>query len=170
MSVQYRRQNKPGMFHSDEHGLEYVRSGRTVQERYRWSLLFAASDALHWQSRIEATVRMSDSHAGENGYLVFQEMRWQVWPLFRLTARLAVFETDGYDARLYTYEQDVPGGFSNIPLWDSGFRTYILLEYALTQGIRISGKYSRLFREPSLPGSNIGLVKERFTVQCDVSY
>jgi predicted ester cyclase len=170
MSVQYRRQNKPGMFHSDEHGLEYVRSGQAVQERYRWSLLFAASDALHWQSRIEATVRMSDSHAGENGYMAFQEMRWQAYPSLRLSVRLVVFETDSYDSRLYAYEPDVPGGFSNIPLWDGGFRTYILLEFALAQGIRIYGKYSRLFREPSLPGDNIGFVKERFTVQCDVSF
>jgi len=102
--------------------------------------------------------------------MVLQDMRWQMSVALRVSLRLAVFDTETYDVRINTFEQDVPGGFPNVPLWGSGIRTYFLAEYFPAKGNRISAKYSRLIRDATEGGQETELLKERITVQWDMSF
>jgi len=170
MSLQHRRQSKPVLLHATDKGLDNLRQGRVIQERYRLSILHSISQSLKWQARMEATVRFSETNATGAGCLVFQEIRWQVYPALRISFRIAAYETDNYDSRIYAYEPDVPGGFSNVPAWNNGFRTYLLTEWSLAHNMRISAKYSRSYGEESVSGEDGGLQRERITVQCDVAF
>jgi len=170
MTIQYRKQNKPMMAKAGESGLDQMRLERTVQDRYRWTLLFVGSDIVRWQTRIEAATRVSRVRSDEEGFMVLQDMRWQMSVALRVSLRLAVFDTETYDVRINTFEQDVPGGFPNVPLWGSGIRTYFLAEYFPAKGNRISAKYSRLIRDATEGGQETELLKERITVQWDMSF
>ena len=47
--------------------------------------------------------------------------------------RLQYFETDGYNSRIYAYENDVLYSYSIPAFSDKGFRYYLTLNYDLTK-------------------------------------
>ncbi len=61
------------------------------------------------------------------GSLVYQDVRWQPLRWLRADARLTLFDTDGYDARLYAFENDLTGVFAIPALSGRGARGYVLL-------------------------------------------
>lgn len=68
----------------------------------------------------------------ENGYLFFADVVYK--PLLNpLSAglRLQYFETDGYNSRIYAYENDVLYSYSIPAFFDKGFRYYLNLNYDL---------------------------------------
>lgn len=68
----------------------------------------------------------------ENGYLFFTDVIYK--PLLNpLSAglRLQYFETDGYNSRIYAYENDVLYSYSIPAFFDKGFRYYLNLNYDL---------------------------------------
>jgi hypothetical protein len=50
-----------------------------------------------------------------------------------LNARLQFFETDGYNSRLYAYENDVLYSFSIPPFSGKGYRSYLNVNYDITR-------------------------------------
>ena len=79
----------------------------------------------------------------ERGFLTFVEGIYRNQSS-KLTAktRYILFDTDSYDSRVYQYESDVEGNFSNPPLYGKGTRWYIFIGYDVFQKIRVSAKYS----------------------------
>ncbi len=68
----------------------------------------------------------------ENGYLFFTDILYK--PLLKpLSAglRLQYFETDGYNSRIYAYENDVLYSYSIPAFFDKGFRYYLNMNYDL---------------------------------------
>jgi hypothetical protein len=60
--------------------------------------------------------------------------------------RYALFNTDGYDSRIYTYEHDLLYQFS-VPAYDGvGYKSYLLLRWLPSKNIRWEVKLSRLGR------------------------
>ncbi len=68
----------------------------------------------------------------EKGYLVYQDLIYKpVGKRFSMNGRLAWFETDGYNSRLYAYENDLLYSFSIPALYGKGIRTYLNFRHAL---------------------------------------
>ncbi len=67
----------------------------------------------------------------EHGYLLSQDLIWDVpdMPL-RFASRFAVFKTDTYNARIYSYEYDVLYAFSIPAYYYQGKRMYLLVKYS----------------------------------------
>jgi hypothetical protein len=66
--------------------------------------------------------------AALTGGLVYQDVRYELVPRrLRVDARLTLFRTDGYDARLYAFENDLSGVFAIPPLSGRGVRGYVLV-------------------------------------------
>jgi len=53
------------------------------------------------------------------------------------------FETDGYNSRLYAYENDLLYNYSIPVFFDKGFRYYVNLNYDLTKHIYLWFKWSQ---------------------------
>lgn len=72
-------------------------------------------------------------HAKEGGYLLYQDAGWapERFPI-SLTLRYAYFRTDGYNARIYAYENDLLYNFSTVSVFGEGIRAYLNLRYKLT--------------------------------------
>jgi hypothetical protein len=89
---------------------------------------FVASRALRFRARVEGTRYHEADGPWATGMLVFQDVRWS-FGAFLLDARLTFFDTEGFDARLYQFENDLLGVFANTLLFGRGTRAYALLAF-----------------------------------------
>jgi hypothetical protein len=61
---------------------------------------------------------------------------------FEATARVALFQTDSYDTRIYIYENDVLYSFSIPPYFGQGMRSYLMLRYKHSKKLSVWARYS----------------------------
>lgn len=99
---------------------------------------YVASRALRFRARVEGTRYREADGPFATGVLVFQDVRWSFLDAFLLDARLTLFDTEGYDARLYQFENDLFGVFANTLLYGRGTRTYAMV------GFRPGGRFDGL--------------------------
>ncbi|MGD0338334.1 MAG: helix-hairpin-helix domain-containing protein [Bacteroidota bacterium] len=95
-----------------------------------------------FHTRIELT-RVNDS-SSESGLLLYQNVRVNIRPKFRVEGRIVYYETDSYQFALYEYEGDVSGAFTAPALFGKGFRWYVLASYTVGNVCKFSVKYSEL--------------------------
>ena len=83
---------------------------QTVRLQGEWD----ASREVRLRARVEGSryVDPDPEAPTQLGSLVYQDVRWQARRWLRADARLTLFDTDGYDARLYAFENDLTGVFS----------------------------------------------------------
>lgn len=118
--------------------------GESVRNYFRIQFNYQAMPWLKLQSRIEIVKRQSPDKAGETGYIIFQGI--QVKPLekdWSVSLRYDLFETDSYDTRLYTYEQDVPYSFSVPSFSGKGSRFYMYYTTSLTKKIAVILRFAQ---------------------------
>lgn len=73
-----------------------------------------------------------------------------------LGGRLQYFETDGYENRLYAYENDVLYSSSNAVFYDKGLRYYINIKYKMAKRLVFWLRFSQtLSRDKTLTGSGL---------------
>ncbi|MDX1420088.1 MAG: helix-hairpin-helix domain-containing protein [Rubricoccaceae bacterium] len=101
---------------------------------------YEASRSLRLRARVEGS-RYVEAGEVNLGVLVYQDVRWQALDALRLDARLTFFDTDGYDARLYQYENDLTYVFSIPVLFGRGVRTYVLATLVPAEGLTLQAKY-----------------------------
>ena len=86
------------------------------------------------RSRVEIIWYDKKGWNPETGFLFFSD--WVYKPLLRpygAVVRLQFFETDGYNARIYAYENDLAFSYSIPGFYDKGFRYYLNLSYDLSK-------------------------------------
>ena len=101
-----------------------------------------ADRTLRFRARVEGSRYLDpDAEAGDQyGSLVYQDVRWQAARRLRADLRLTLFDTDGYDARLYAFENDLTGVFSIPALAGRGVRAYVLLAAEPLDGLVLQAK------------------------------
>jgi competence ComEA-like helix-hairpin-helix protein len=102
---------------------------------------------LHFGKQIHTKIRIrnraefvstdSPSNDGGIGYLVYQDIRYQARHNLQIDARITFFETDGFEQRLYHFENDLLYVFSSTMLFAQGQRMYILINYQPVESVRI---------------------------------
>ncbi|HLC83793.1 MAG TPA: helix-hairpin-helix domain-containing protein [Bacteroidia bacterium] len=116
------------------------------QSNYRFNISYTISKTIKLRNRIELIDYKLDDNKTEKGYLVYQDVVYsKLGKPLSVTFRYAVFQTDSYDARIYAYENDIPGSFSIPAYYDRGSRFYIMLDYNLTRRIELWLRYSQTF-------------------------
>ena len=90
---------------------------------------YEASRDLRFRTRVEGSRYRENDEPVSTGALVFQDVRWQFTKSLRLDTRLTYFDTEGFDARLYQFENDLLGVFANTLLFGRGTRTYAMLTF-----------------------------------------
>lgn len=112
-----------------------------VRQNYRLHASYPVSPSVTLRNRVEI-VEFQQGNVKEYGYMVYQDVVYRAFmsPL-ALTARFAVFDTDGFNSRIYAFENDVLYAFSFPFYSDRGTRTYLLAQYSLGRNIDL---YARL--------------------------
>jgi hypothetical protein len=126
-----------------ENGITPLISYATAKIRYHVN--YAASSNWKLKSRIELS-SYSIKENNQWGYLIYQDIQYNVlkFPL-TLTFRVAVFDTESYDDRIYAYEPDVLYGFSVPAYYGEGTRLIFVLKYSILENLdlwfRIANTY-----------------------------
>ena len=109
------------------------------------------------KSRLELSFYSKQSK--EQGILVCQDFAFKpTGKSYAVNGRLACFSTDGYNSRLYAYENDLLYSFSVPALYGNGFRAYLNFQQKLKNKLTLWLKLgaTRQFGKEADDGSTVG--------------
>jgi hypothetical protein len=116
------------------------------RQNWRTQFTYKVSSPVTLRSRIELIWYDAPGNATENGFLFFTDILYKpVLRPFSLNVRLQYFETDGYNARLYAYENDVLYSFSIPVFYDKGYRYYFNINYDLSKKVSLWARCAQTF-------------------------
>ena len=97
-------------------------------------------------NRFEFVKNSGETKDPEYGYVISQDVsiRPQKVPL-AISMRYALFSTDSYDTRIYTYENDVLYGFSVPALEGTGIRFLLLVSWKPLKFLELWVRYAQTF-------------------------
>jgi myo-inositol-hexaphosphate 3-phosphohydrolase len=66
---------------------------------------------------------------------------------------MPLFTVNDYEARIYSYEADIPGIFSSAMYYRNGMRAYLLIKYQVSDKLAVFFKTGRTeyFSAPEIP-------------------
>jgi hypothetical protein len=101
---------------------------------------------LNLDSRFELVKCSGEGKENEYGYLVSQDISYKPGKLpLAVSFRYALFNTDSYETRIYTYENDVLYGYSVPALEGSGIRCFLMISSSPWRFIEVWARYSQTF-------------------------
>ena len=112
------------------------------------------------RSRVELVWFDKRGDGAEDGFLTFVDLIYKpVLKPFSGNVRLLYFETDGYDSRIYTFENDVLYGYAIPAFFDKGYRWYLNANYDFSKKISVWAKFSQtIYSDKNEFGSGLDLV------------
>jgi hypothetical protein len=135
--------------------LEYVR-----KQNYRFEIQYKVNKNFNLRNRAEVVQFKRQSSGNSFGFLMYQDMIYAP-DNSKLSGniRFALFETEGFDTRIYTYENDVLYGFSIPGFQDKGVRFYLNARYNIKRGVDVWLKYSvTKYNDVETVGSGLDLI------------
>lgn len=124
---------------SDVEGITGLLENR--RDRFRLHASYKVGPGVEFRSRIEWTVFSVQNGTTTNGFIAYQEAA--IKPLsfpVTATARYAVFDTDGFDTRVYAFETDLFSAVSIPALSGRGSRAYLNLSWRVNKWLRLEGR------------------------------
>ena len=134
-------------------------------EQLRQSLLLYSNTALTPQldlrTRLQASrLRDDPARPWRRGYVLSQDVGYQINRALKLTARYALFDADDYDTRQYVFEQDVLLAVSVPALYGQGTRIYGLAEIRLNRALTLWLRYAETrYRYQNVVGSGLEAIQ-----------
>jgi hypothetical protein len=142
--VRYRLKKSEQNFTSQYDKMVVVIPQRNHSARLQFA--YAPNTWLLLRSRFVFSEFQNDSSRKEFGYVISQDIGY-TFPKFPLVVsfRYAIFDTDSYNSRIYSYESDMLYTFS-VPAYSSkGTRTFIMLKYSPSTRIDFWLRWSQTF-------------------------
>lgn len=97
-----------------------------------------------WSFRSRLEFCLIESTENAQGLLLFQDIRYKANQIpFSCQLRLAWFDTDDYDSRLYAYENELLYNFAVPALYGKGIRTYLNTRYEFSSHMQLWFKIAR---------------------------
>lgn len=114
------------------------------QTNYRLNLSYSILPSVKLKNRIEFIDYKRADLKTQKGYLIYQDIIFnKLSSPLSVTLRYSLFQTDNYDSRIYTYENDMVGVYSIPSFYYKGSRFYVLLNYNITRKIEVWVRYSQ---------------------------
>jgi len=156
MYLRYRVKNKPLNSNSPE---MIRRLDDVVRQNIRFHINFPVSPSFTLRNRVEV-VNFRFGQVRESGYMIYQDVFFRnlTSPL-AVTVRYALFDTEGYNSRIYAFENDVLYAFSFPYYSDKGSRAYLLVRYSLSRNIDLYARFAQTwFSNRNSSGSGLDIV------------
>lgn len=113
-----------------------------IQNNYRINLSYKVSDAFTVKSRIEYVTVERKSAPKEGGLLMTQDFIYKPKSLpIDVTLRYALFQTDSYDTRIYSFETNALYVFSVPAYYYQGSRAYAMIRYTFLKRFDLWVRY-----------------------------
>ncbi len=139
--VRYREQQKARNSRAQDNTITEIEDVR--QRNYRINFSYKVSDAFQIKSRIEYVTLERPSSEDEKGMIFTQDI------LFKpksspvdFALRYALFDTDSYDTRIYSYENNALYVFAVPAYYYRGSRAYVLLRYTFLRKCDLWFRYA----------------------------
>jgi len=133
------------------------------KKNWRTQVSYKISPAISLRNRTEVVWFDKKGINAEQGYLIYFDFIYK--PLLSPLSgsiRLQYFETDGYNSRLYAYENDVLYSYSIPVFYDKGYRYYININYDVNKKLALWIKLSQTrYKDKSLIGSGLDEINGR---------
>ena len=124
---------------SNTEGISVLRDNR--RGRFRLHASYKLSSALEMRSRVEWTTFQVAPLGKTRGFLAFQEavVRPLGFPVYG-SVRYAIFDTEDYDTRVYTFENDLFSAISIPAFSGRGARYFINVTWRVNKWLRLEGR------------------------------
>lgn len=116
-----------------------------LEQTYRHQIL---CDVEYSHDSWQLTTRIGYAHfhgqetPGSNGLLLYQDIQYTPSRIpLSLSARVALFDVDDYEARLYTIENDFIYQYNGNIYQNEGYRCYLVMRYEISKNWNIGIKY-----------------------------
>ena len=128
-------------------GLEMATRPVVVRPRQNWRTQFSynVTKEVTLRSRVEMLwFDSQEKERSEQGFLGYIEGRYKPFGKpYAFNTRLQYFETDGFDSRLYAFENDVLYSFSIPQFSGKGFRYYVNINYDLRKNLTFWARWAQ---------------------------
>lgn len=147
------------------------------RSNWRTQFTYKLSPAVQLRSRAEFVwYNTSNPALAEKGTTIYADLIYKP-PMSALTcnARFQFFQTDGYNSRVYAYENDVLYSFSIPALYGTGTRAYVNLNYDLTKKLTMWFRIARtMYNDQQTIGSGYDIIygnhKTDFRIQMQYTF
>ncbi len=127
------------------------------KQNWRWQTSYKINPTIALRSRVEMIWYNKKEENSETGFLAFADLIYK--PMMKPYSgvfRLQYFETDGYNSRLYAYENDVLYSYSIPVFYDKGYRYYLTLNYDLSKKTSFWLRWSQtIYKDKNTIGSGL---------------
>lgn len=130
------------------------------RNKVRIQLDYQVIPSVRFRNRVELSHYQKETE-DYNGFIVYHDIAYksESYPL-SLMVRYLLFDIDDYDARIYTYENDVLYSFSTPAFQDRGFRFYLNGRWDITERLAFWAKYSiTRYRDKKTIGSGLDMLE-----------
>jgi len=147
-----------------------------TQRNYRLNLSYVVSESFTLKSRIEFLTINSQSKGLQKGMIATQDFLWKPKDApIDFALRYALFDTDGYDTRIYSFENNALYVFAVPAYYYQGSRAYLLVRYFFLKRFDLSFRYgyflyNNRFELSSGPEQINGSRKSDFVVQLRINF
>ncbi len=155
--IQYRQENKPRNLPS---GGNAILAPPINTSRENWIFYGEYSDNYF---SVKSRVLLSSFTQTQirTGFAAAQDVSYEVGR-FDFSMRMAIFDTDDFDTRIYIYERDVLYSFTIPPYFGQGMRSYLMVQFKPTRKISIWARYAVWsYRNQETIGSGLEEIRGR---------
>ena len=135
----------------------------------RFNISYSVFDFLVFKNRIE-TVLYKKADLTEQGFLIYQDVIYRPdnFPI-SASLRYALFSTDGWDSRIYAYENDVLYAFSVPAYYDKGQRIYLMIKLDAFKNMDLWLRIARtIFRDKKSIGSGADKINSNYKTEIKI--
>ncbi|MEO6723086.1 MAG: helix-hairpin-helix domain-containing protein [Ferruginibacter sp.] len=155
MYIRYRTESKAKNYNPDVLIISPVVP--KPRQNLRSHISYKLNRTLTLRNRVEMVWFDKKGGGAQNAFLTYTDM--VIKPMMKRYAgsiRLQYFETDGYDSRLYAFENDVLYSYSIPVFYDKGFRYYVNFNYDVTRKLAVWLRWAQtIYNNKTVIGSGL---------------
>jgi hypothetical protein len=172
MYARYKWESKAKNFNPD--GLIISPVLPKPRQNFRAQINYKIDAVITFRNRIEMSWFDKNGGGAQNGFLAYTDILYKpMMKRYSGNIRLQYFETDGYDSRLYAYENDVLYSFSIPVFYDKGYRYYVNVNYDVNKKMTVWLRWAQtIFKNKATIGSGLDEItgNKRTEVKLQVLY
>lgn len=155
MYVRYRSETKSKNYNPDILALSPVIN--KPRKNARMQVSYRINPEVTLRNRLDIVWFDKNGRSAQNGFLSYADIIYKpMLKKYSANLRLQYFETDGYDSRMYAYENDVLYSYSIPVFYDKGFRYYVNFNYDLNRKITIWLRWAQtIYKDKTAIGSGL---------------
>ena len=116
---------------------------QVTKQNYRLEINYKINKVFTLRNRLEIVQFQKEQNNAQHGYLMYQDVIYgPLQSKFSGNIRFAIFDTPGFNSRIYAYENDVLYSYSVLAYQNRGLRYYINGRYTLKKGMDFWLRYS----------------------------